>query len=103
MDDHPSDPTWPAWECECIDVDVTRPELAVAVALTHDIAADVQAFIARTVPAVGRLLVFRPVGGAGQASVMSGRHAFELAQALAAQVKQQRPAAVNSTVHLFVA
>jgi len=103
MDDQPSDPTWPAWECECIDVDVTRQELAVAVALTHDIAADVQAFIARTMPDVGRLLVFQPVGGAGQASVMSGRHAFELAQALAAQVKQQRPANVDSTVHLFVA
>lgn len=99
-DDANPNAAWPQFEPAEVVIDATRSEIAVAVAVTHDIAADVKSYIERSLPFVGRLLVFTPSGGAGQASVVNGRHAFELARSLAAQVKSS---ASREITHLFVA
>ena len=102
-DDADSDPAWPQLELTEIVIDATRPEIAVAVAATHEIAADAESYIERSLPLVGRLLVFTPSVGAGPTSVVNGRHAFELARSLAAQVKAHGSAASGKTTHLFIA
>jgi len=102
-DDADSDPAWPQLGLTEIVIDATRPEIAVAVAATHDIATDAKSYIERSLPLVGRLLVFTPLGGAGPTSVVNGRHAFELAHSLAAQVKAHGSALSGEITHLFVA
>jgi len=102
-DDSELDPSWPHMELTEITIDPKRPEMAVAVAATHAIASDVKTYIERSLPSVGRLLVFIPSVGPGPTSVVSGRHAFELARSLAAQVKAYGSAASGETTHLFVA
>ena len=102
-DDCELDTSWPQMELTEIVIDPTRPEMAVAVAATHNIAADVQSYVERSLPIVGRLLIFTPSGGACPASVVNGRHAFEVASSLAAQVKAHGSAASGETTHLFVA
>ncbi|HDS1579348.1 TPA: SAVED domain-containing protein [Stenotrophomonas maltophilia] len=102
-DDANWDPAWPKFELTEIVIDATRPEIAVAVSATHDIAADAKSYIEDSLPIVGRLLVFRPSGGSGPTSVVNGRHAFELAISLASQVKANGSAASGQTTHLFVA
>lgn len=102
-DDGDSAPTWSTMDLKEVDIDPTRPEMAVAVSATHEIAADVQSFIERSLPRVGRLLIFAPPMGAGPTSVVNGRHAFEVARSLAAQVKAHGSAASGETTHLFIA
>lgn len=101
-DDADSDSAWPKFELTEIVMDAARPEIAVAVAATHDIATDAMCYIERSLPLVGRLLIFTPSRGAGPTSVVNGRHAFELAHSLATQVKACETAA-SGTTHLFVA
>lgn len=102
-DDADLDPARPQLELTEIVIDAMRPEIAVAVAVTHDIAADTKSYIERSLPLVGRLLVFMPSGGAGPNSVVNGRHAFELARSVAAQAKAHGSAASGEATHLFVA
>src|SRR5690606_30466191 len=102
-DDAEPDPSWPAMAFEEIIIDAARPELAVAVAATHAIGRDVQAYIAASLPSVGRLLVATPTAGPGQASVRGGRHASDLAATIAAQTKSHGSATPGATTHLFMA
>lgn len=102
-DDADWDPAWPKLELTEVVIDAAGPEIAVAVAATHDITVDAKSYIEHSLPLVGRLLVFRPSGGSGPTSVVNGRHAFELACSLAAQVKANGSAASGETTHLFVA
>lgn len=76
-------------------------EIAIAVALTHDIADDVKAFANNSLPSVGRLFIARPISGATSRSVARGRHAFDLAQA-AIRMKREKTQD-GGTIHLFIA
>ena len=102
-DDSAPDLQWPAMTYEIVELGGSGDELAVAVALTHDIVADVQAYLQCEIPSVSRLLVCRPDGGADPRSVVCGRHAFDLAQSVAATVKRERPHSANQVTHMFVA
>lgn len=102
-DDSELDPAWPGLELKEIEIDVTRPEIAVAVAITHDIADDVKTYTERSLPRVGRLLIAYPSVGTGPNAIVNGRHAFELARSLAATIKSLGSAASGETTHLFVA
>lgn len=97
-----TDPAWPRLETTLIRLEGGGDGLAVALALTHDIEAEVRRYLSAEQGAIGRLLVCRPAGGAGALAVRSGRHAFDLAAAIAAAVRAARPAAAES-VHLFIA
>lgn len=96
------DSAWPQWTYELETLDAQQNDVAVAVSLTHDIATDVKAFIVKSLPQVGRLLIARPLSGPGARAVACGQHAFDLAEALAQRVNQERSQA-KPPVHLFVA
>jgi len=100
-DDQPTDPDWPALGAETVDIDAARSELAVALGITHDIRADVAAYIASALPNVGRVLNLTPVRGPSARVVRCGRHAFELAEAAMRAVRTARSAA--GLTHLFIA
>ena len=99
-DDTPSNPTWPtgtfAHQASSADGD----DLAVAVSLTHDVTPAVLANI-KGMSGIRTLLLASPTTRPGNKVVASGRHAFELAEALALEINRiKRP---GKTVHLFVA
>lgn len=96
------DSRWPTWVCETHLINDQASEVAVAVSLTHDIAAAARAFIAQSAPQIGRLLIARPSCGPGSSSVACGQHAFDLAELLASHINGER--SLNKVpIHLFLA
>jgi hypothetical protein len=61
--------------------------LAIAVSLTHDTAPRVRDYIRATLPAARSLLIAAPSCGPSARAVACGRHAFDLAESLAARAK----------------
>ncbi|MET4691230.1 SAVED domain-containing protein [Sinorhizobium fredii] len=101
-DDLSPDPNWSRLTCETIELQQDKPDLAVALGLTHDLSGDVRRFCETNLSDVGRLLLMQPSAGAGAQSVACGRHAFELADAATNAVRKARPAGSGCT-HLFIA
>lgn len=95
------DSTWSTWEFEHIAGDAESNDVAVAVSLTHEISADMQAYLPRAGFNAGLVLIARPSGGAGARSVISGQHAFELAEGLQAELRKHRKA--PGSTHFFIA
>jgi len=100
--DVPSDPAWPKWDFKVESLGGVEGEIAVAVCLTHDVTIAVRAHLAAALPQVGTLLIATPSGGPSARSVACGRHAFDLAEALAQQVNLQRQGKTGAT-HFLVA
>lgn len=103
VDDHPIDPDWPTLTTDLIELDSGKPDIAVAIGLTHDIKRDVHAFIKARVPSVGRMLICTPSAGSGSLSVRGGNHASILAEAMLGAVNATRIPGTARTVHLFIA
>lgn len=101
-DDRPHDPDWPTFTSELVEFDPAVLDIAVAIGLTHDVAADVQAFIKRSNLKVGRLLALSPTSKANGQAVACGRHAYELSQ-LATEAIRQLPKSPGTRLHVFVA
>lgn len=99
--DSQRDATWSSWEFEHIACQADSNDLVVAVALTHDIGAEVQAYVAKEQLAAGMIVIARPTSGSGGQSVISGQHAFELAEGLQAEIRRHKK--VAGTTHLFIA
>lgn len=74
-------------------------EIAVAAGITHDIAAEVEAYITTNLPDVGRLLICGTTGGPGHNAIRSGRHASDLAAAVVKAVRAEPP---SLRLHLFL-
>ena len=102
-DDMPPDPEWSNLNFEVIEIDVSRPELAIAVGLTHDITADVTTYVSQSLPKVGRILHCVPSAGSSSRSVVCGRHAFDLSEALTKKVNRLRDGGTRMFNHLFIA
>jgi hypothetical protein len=103
-DDKELDPSWPAWSFEDIDLKKDASVLAVAISLTHDVKPAVQEYIQRALPNVGGLLIAQPNTGIGTKSVICGRHAFDLAEALTSKIRSTHTQAGKSRhIHLFAA
>jgi hypothetical protein len=103
-DDVTADPTWPTLSFEAETVGDGR-EQAVAISLSHDISADVRAYVNNN-PAIGQILQVRLQAGPSRQSVQSGRHAQMLADALLAELRRRPKTAPESprpTAHIFVA
>lgn len=100
--DMPRDPSWPGWEFDLERVNDAEGDMAIAVCLTHDVVPAVKAHLAASLPQVSSLLVARPTCGAGARSVACGQHAFDLAEALALQINQNRIQS-RPPLHLFIA
>jgi hypothetical protein len=103
VDDSAADLVWSTLEAEIVEFDPAASDVAVAVGLTHDIARDVQQYLASTGITVGRLLILSPSAGAGATSVSCGAHAFRLADAAVGAIRDVRGRAGCGVTHLFVA
>lgn len=102
-DDLPLDPKWPHLVFSVTEIDLSRPEIAIAVGITHNITADVLAFVEKSLPRVGRILNCIPSNGASSRFVLCGCHAFSLAEALSKKVAELRKDGVRILNHLFIA
>ncbi|MBN8995367.1 MAG: SAVED domain-containing protein [Rhizobiales bacterium] len=103
-DDLPADPAWPQWVFSEETLDSGGEDIVVAVGLTHDVAPAVRAYVSANLPAASRFLAVQLSTGPGARSVMCGRHAFDLAEALTGQIKAIREASGRGgRVHLFMA
>lgn len=76
-------------------------DLAVVVSLTRDSLADVQTYVASSLPSVGSILDARPSAGPGQSAVAGGAHAAAMADQVAEAVRSVRLKA-GAKVHVFV-
>ncbi|MBI5006079.1 MAG: SAVED domain-containing protein [Nitrosomonadales bacterium] len=92
----------PSWNYEIETLNGKGNDMAVAVSLTHDVGPAVRNYITKSAPQIGKLLVARPSCGPGALSVASGKHAFDLAEALVLRINEEQ---VQNKVplHLFVA
>lgn len=102
-EDLPLDPKWPHFEFSITEIDPVRPEMSVAVGVTHDIEADVLTFVEQSLPTVGRILSCIPNTGPGARSVVCGSHAFDLAETLVKKVVELRRGRKRWLIHLFIA
>ena len=102
-DDLPLDPKWPYLVFSVTEIDLSCPEIAIAVGVTHNITADVLTFVEKSLPRVGKILNCIPSTGASARFVVCGRHAFELAEALVKKVVGLRGDGPRRLNHLFIA
>lgn len=90
----------PTWVEGVRSVSQGGDDVAVAVSITRDALADVQAYTAQ-MPSVGTLVDLR-LEQFGPRSVVDADHAVALADALAEVIRRRRPRP-SSTTHLFIA
>jgi SMODS-associated and fused to various effectors sensor domain len=103
-DDVAVDPAWPQWSFTHKKLSDTRGDVAVAIGLTHGIAAAVETYANKALPGVGKLLVAELTTGPSARSVICGRHAFDLAESLTAKIRVEHGGALRGgRVHLFLA
>ena len=103
-DDAEADPSWPKWSFQREEINPSAEDIAVTVSLTHDVSTKAVPYIRQALPSVRTILSAIPATGASARAVTCGRHAFDLAEALAAEIKALREAhGLQGRVHLFVA
>ncbi len=90
MDDQAADPGWPMFEFDEEVLDAHADGVALAIGLTHDVSGGGRSFLKAEAPGIGRLLHWRPQGGASQQSVACGRHAWMLAEAAVQRIRRLR-------------
>lgn len=79
-------------------------DVALALEVTRPIADDVRIYATEHDPAIGRILVFAPKGGPGQASVRDADHAYALACDTTALLERVRTVADRlRPLHVFLA
>jgi len=78
-------------------------DIVVALGVTHAIAAKVREYADANLPHASVMLSCTVDGRSGQATVEDGAHAAELADQLAAAIKDTRTAGALQRVHLFIA
>lgn len=102
-DDRSPDPSWAGLDTEVIEINPDELEIAIAGAITHDIAAEVRAYAKRELPRVGKIIVCRPHRGSGGQSIACGRHAADLAASIVAAARVAIGGGPEALVHLFLA
>jgi hypothetical protein len=102
-DDIALNSSWPEWTFRTQELLPGALDLAVAVSVTHDTSAAVEAYVKRALPEVGTLLIAEPQTGSGAKAVTSGHHAFRLAETLTRKVRSMRATGAVGRVHLFMA
>jgi hypothetical protein len=78
-------------------------EVAVAVSVTHDVSADVRAYVKASLPNVGRILIFSVLPGPGPTVIRDADHAVFLTEGLASSVRTERTLEERKeAMHLFL-
>lgn len=96
----PDEPLWESWEQV---MPSGGHDIALALGVTHDVRADVEAYVDAHLPAVGRIIGLT-VPNPTPTSVRDGAHAFGLAEAVVAHVTRERTLAERGgRLHVFAA
>ena len=97
-----SHPKGPLWQLDEIPVG-QGTDVALAVSVTHDVAADVEEYVRRTGLSVGRIAVGQVLPQPSQRSITSGAHALELSHQLSHTIRQRSVEERRGVLHLFAA
>jgi hypothetical protein len=104
MDDASVDQEWPMLLFDEEQLPGNGDEVAVAVSLTHDVIADVRAFVTQDLPQVGRIIHCRLEGGTSARAIRCGSHAWQLAEAVVQRLSSNGTRGRRAThVHFFFA
>ena len=96
----PDGPLWTPWEQ---DMPSAGGDIALALGATHDVRADVEAYVNAQLPSVGRIIGLT-APQPGFTAVRDGAHAFAMAQAAVEHVTTVRkPEERGGRIHLFFA
>jgi hypothetical protein len=97
-------PTSHSWAPpQTIDKDADQEDVAICFSVTHDVRADVEAYLASGKgPSVRRLVLLSPDGGPSPQSIKGPDHAYQLALALPAILASARPVR-GARAHVFFA
>jgi hypothetical protein len=91
------------WSIAHESLNSSGTEVAIAVSVTHDVSADVCAYVKANLPNVGRILIFSILPGPGPAAIRDADHAVSLAQGLAASLRTERTLEERKeAMHLFL-
>lgn len=101
-DDMTPDPSWPTVVSNAEALTPGDAEIAVAIGLTHRITDDVRRYVESALPGVSKLISFSLSFGASASSVACGRHAYEIAESISAEVRAARTT-TKGHIHLFIA
>lgn len=104
MDDTEANPAWPKLNFDDEVIDEGSDEVALAINLTHDVSPYVSTYVRQELKQVGRIIHCRPEGGPSQQSVLCGRHAWMLTEAVTQYLQAHRSTGKRVTpVHVFYA
>lgn len=91
------------WSYADHDLSTGGCDVAVAFSVTHDVLDDVQEFISRELPQVGRILSCTIEPRPSQTAVRDGAHACTLAEELATRIKRRSRQERAGVLHIFAA
>jgi hypothetical protein len=90
-----------SWASECVKCG-TGPDVALSISATHDVMKDVQSYVSRVLPSVGRIISCKTMPTPSPTAVQGASHALFLSQQLAAFVKGERTDTERGAVmHIF--
>jgi hypothetical protein len=102
--DEPETTDAPSWEIAEQTFDGEGVEIALVVSAAHPISSSVGRYVRTSLPAVGKILEFKPPGGPGQLSISSGGQAFRLAEGISHEIfRLAAETGGRSRFHLFFA
>lgn len=103
-DDTPVDIIWPKL---CFDEENTAlagDDIAISIALTHDIGPAVSTFVKDGNLPINKILYCKPETGSSQRSILNGRHAYLLAEAVSQRIQTiMQGSRSKGRAHLFIA
>lgn len=91
------------WITQTFELAADHQDIAICLSVTHDVRADVEAFLAaESAPQVGSLVLVSPVGGPSPQSITGPDHAYRLAAQLPGVLARARPSRA-ARAHVFFA
>jgi hypothetical protein len=78
-------------------------DVALALAVTHEIEKDVLIYVKKELPQVGRVVVMRPHDGVSKTAVRDSIHALAMARDVVEQARQRNEDERRGQLHLFAA
>ncbi len=102
LDDSPDPGAW-TWEVHENELDSEQKDIALAISPTRSTQTSVESYIKKRGLRVANILEFKPPAGPSTMSVVNGRHAFQLAEAISNKIYQLTPGDWPGMFHLFYA
>lgn len=93
--------TTPLWKTQLDETEIKEKSLAVAVSVTHNVAAEVEKFLSGSDDESYARAFIEPTTGLGATAIKDGAHAWAMAQELVAYLKELKVKYNPPDIHLF--